>query len=145
MKKRFYIINVLFSLFIISCSEINYPPENNPPIIPAGGCSIQGVEVSFFDTCSFDFIMNFISGFDSVTVTESFLGGVFYLSADSGTYEYWLDYFDNDLTIERIDAIYPKPDSLILAIKVSGQKTIEEEKERFLQIKHITILDTVVF
>ena len=145
MKKYFYIINISFALFIISCREINYPPENKNPIIPAGGCSIQGVEVFFSDTCSYDFIMSFISGFDSVTVTESFLGSVFYLSSDSGTYQYWQNYFDNDLTIESISGLYPKPDSLILAIKVSGQKTVEEEKQRFLLIEHLTIIDILTF
>lgn len=141
MRKLFFVKFFFLLLIITSCSEIDTPPSIENPQFPSGGCYIVGVELDFVDTCSYDFITNFISGFDSITVSESFLGSTFYLYADSGDYEYWLKYFDNDPTIDRIDANYPSPDSLILVIKLSGQKSVDEERERFLQIEHLTLLN----
>ena len=139
MKMIFFIVITFISVLIISCSEINSPPTNENTQNPFFGCQIMGIELDFVDTCSYDFINQFISQFDSVTVAGSFLGSTFYLYADSGNYENWLHYFENDTTIDRIDAYYPAQDSLILVVKLTGQKSVDEETLRFSQIPHITI------
>jgi hypothetical protein len=81
-----------------------------------------------------------MSSFDSLTVTWARLGFTFYIYSDSGDYNYWLSYFSNDSTIDQILWDLNSSDSLILEIHISGKKSIEEEKERFLQINHLGIL-----
>lgn len=145
MKKIFFITIILVSVMIIGCSEINTPPPNeNIPIENQYGCYPMGVLITFNDSCSYGFITDFISQYDSISVTNSTLGATFELYADSGDYYYWLNYFENDPTIEQIYDSRPKPDSLILSVKVSGKISLEEETSRFLQIEHLTLLSTYI-
>jgi hypothetical protein len=136
------VLILLASLSLISCSKTIISFEEDP-IILAGGCEPVGVHLKFKDSCSYNFIMNFISEYNTVEILESYLGFVFFIYPDSGDYDYWVNYFAGDRTIKRIDGINPEPDSLILAIKVSGEKTIEEETERFTQIPHLTITQVI--
>lgn len=140
MNKYFYLIVLSLSFYITSCSENSNPVKKEEEnITPISNCSIQGLEIQFADTCSYDFITTFLSNYDSVTVMETFLGSTFYLYADSGDYNYWLKYFENDSTIQNIIG-YNSSDSLILKIKLTGKKSTEEERQRFLQIKNLEII-----
>ena len=140
MKNIFLFLTILFSLHFISCSKINNPVTIENNYYPVSHCEIDGLEIDFADTCSYNFVMSFMSAFDSVIVRNTDLGGTFRVHPDSGSYDYWQNYFANDSTI---DFIYPdlnSPDSLILIIHVSGKRSIEEEKERILQTNHLEII-----
>jgi|GEM_PF-4261301 len=140
MKKVVLVTIYLFSIFIISCSEINSPVSNDDKIIPVGGCSIVGVNIDFVDTCSYNFVIPFLSGFDSITIVETFLGSDFYIYADSGDYNSWKEYFKNDPTIKYLFRINPESDSLLFVFVLTGQKSLKEEIERFEQIEHLEII-----
>src|SRR5574338_702620 len=140
MKKAILVLVSLFLIFIISCSEINNPVSNDEKIIPAGGCSIVGVDIDFVDTCSYNFVIPFLSNFDSITIVEAFLGGDFYIYADSGAYDSWKEYFKDDPTIKYFFRINPDSDSLLFLFVLTGQKSIEEEREKFEQIEHLSII-----
>ena len=139
MKKYYYITGMLFSLFTISCDE--NPMSNEEEILtPISECSIQGLGIEFEDSCSYDFIIGFLASYDSITIQESFLGSTFYLYADSGNYNYWEDYFANDSTIQNMYG-YNSSDSLILVITLTGKKSTEEERQRFLNITNLEIIN----
>jgi len=131
MKKFIKILLILLSIFIISCNKNNNPVsnENNPPQNPnpGGTCSFAGIDIEFADSCSYNFIMNFLSGLDSIVILNKSLGSTFYLYADSSGYNYWEDYFKDDSTIQDLYG-YKSSDSLIIVIKSTGEKSLEEEK-----------------
>ncbi len=135
MNKHCYLIVLSLLFYFTSCSE-NSNPVNNKH---SNECSISGLEIEFADTCSYKFITTFMSGFDSVVVTETFLGSTFYSYADSADDIYWLNYYENDSTIQRL-IVYTSNDSLILKIKLTGEKSSQEEKQRFLAIKNLEII-----
>ena len=141
MGKINFLVLALPAFCFISCSN-----TNNPVIVednshhPISYCSFSGLEIDFTDTCSYEFVISFMVDFDSITISSTNLGSTFYVYPDTGDYNYWLDYFANYSTVDRIFRNLDNPDSLILEIHVSGKKSIEEEKERFLQIDHLEIL-----
>jgi hypothetical protein len=139
MKKTKFIFLVLMLLFIFSCTERKNPLASREIINPVSHCYMFGLEIDFVDTCSYDFVTTFLSSFDSVTVTGTFLGGNFYVYADSGDYYYWYKYFENDFTVQMM-TLASDSDSLILKITLSGTKSRIEEEQRFQQIKHLQIL-----
>lgn len=124
----------------MSCSESNNPISNEEEnITPISECSIQGLEIEFVDSCSYDFVNGFLASYDSIIIQETFLGSTFYLYADSGDSNYWQNYFANDSTIQWI-ITYNSSDSLILKIKLTGKKSTEEERQRFLSINNLEII-----
>lgn len=140
MKKIFFGVIYLSSLFIISCSEINSPDLTNNIIIPDGGCSTIGVDIDFVDTCSYNFVIPFLSNFDSITVDNTSLGSDFYIYADVGSYNSWQEYFNDDPTIKHFHRIKPESDSLFFVFVLTGQKSLEKERERFEQTEHLEII-----
>ena len=143
MRKIVFATFILLSFFIVSCDKNSDPissVENNPPIhYPVGHCSFFGIEIQFEDTCSYNFITTFLSTLDSIVVLDTYLGSTFYLYADSGDYNYWLNYFNNDSTIQNMSG-YNSSDSLILVIRLTGQKSQDEEEQKFLEIKNLKII-----
>jgi hypothetical protein len=125
--------------FLISCTTGQNPLSREEVHRPATNCYITGLKIDFADTCSYDFVMNFLSDYDSVTVTDSYLGDNFYLYADSGDYNYWYNYFAGDSTVQLVHLVRAA-DSLILKITVSGEKPRGEESQRFQQIRHLQII-----
>jgi hypothetical protein len=140
MKKVILVLISLFSIFISSCSKINSPVSNNETKTPTGDCTIVGVNIDFVDSCSYNFVIPFLSGFDSITIVETFLGSDFYIYADSGDYDSWKEYFKNDPTIKYFFRINADSDSLLFVFVLTGQKSLEEERERFEQIEHLEII-----
>lgn len=138
MKKALSII-LMVSFYLIACRESN-PITQDEEIILAGRCYTAGLEIFFVDSCSYKFITNFMSSFDSVVVGNYFLGSDFYLYADSGDYNYWVQYFVNDTTIFNIMNVSASKDSLILKLKSTGEKSIEEESQRLSSIKNLEII-----
>ena len=139
MCKYYHLIMLFLTFYIISCNEDSNPvkvEDNNKHI---NYCSIVGLEIGFSDTCSYKFITTFLSEFDSVRVTQTFLGDILYIYADSADIDYWLNYFENDSTIQNI-LVDNNADSLILKIRLTGKKSTEEEQQRFLRIEHLTLI-----
>ena len=130
----------LFSIFVISCSEINSPVLEEDNVIPTGGCSIVGVDLDFVDSCSYNFVIPFLSNIDSITVVETFLGSDFYIYADTGNYNSWAEFYKNDPTIKHLFQNNQDSDSLILRFELTGEKSILEERERFEQVEHFEII-----
>lgn len=130
----------LFSIFVISCSEVNNPVLEEEKIIPADGCSIVGVDLNFVDSCSYNFVISFLSKYDSITVIDTYLGSNFYIYADSGDYNSWTEFFKDDSTIKYIFRDNQDSDSLFLRFVLTGEKSIQEEKERFEKIDHLEII-----
>jgi len=138
MKRYYFLLIILFGIFFTACGKDNNPlvEEENKNI--AGYCSFAGLEIKFADTCSYNFIMSFLEEYDSVKIINSYLGGSFYLYADSGDYNYWSKYFENDSTIQNI-TVYYSVDSLILKIDFTGKNSLEIERQKFLSISHLII------
>jgi hypothetical protein len=139
MYKYYHLIILILSLYFIQCNDNSNPVKVEKDIKLINYCTIQGLEIEFSDTCSYKFITTFLSNIDSILVTETLLGSTFYLYADSADNNYWLEYFEKDSTIQSI-ITYNTADSIILKIELSGKKSIEEEKQRFLGIKHLKII-----
>ncbi len=139
MKTYFNFIFLIFTTLIFSCNKNYSPLEEQENFQNNSECFIDGIEIEFADTCSYNFIIAFVSGFDSIKVTDTFLGSTFYLYADSADANYWLDYFDNDSTIQEL-VVFDTSDSLVLKIKVNGEKSTEEEQLRFSTIKNLEII-----
>ena len=70
------------------------------------------------------------------------MGGTIYLFADSGDYNYWYNYFKNDSTIQFTFSGSTNPDSLILQMVLTGEKSIDEETQIFNRIKHLKVINT---
>lgn len=83
---------------------------------------------------------SFLSNFDSVIIREMFLEGYLYIYADSGNYDHWLNYFKDDSTIQYIHTANSSPDSLVLKFFLTRKRVIEEEIQRFQEIKHLQII-----
>ena len=128
-----------FVVYFISCSEESNP-VNEERIHPISNCSLDGLEIEFVDTCKYDFIISFLSTFDSVSVVDSFLGSTFYFYAESGDTDYWQNYFENDSSIQFFTT-YNSSDSLILKIRISGKYSEELDYERFLEINNLEFLN----
>jgi hypothetical protein len=139
MKKYFLFIFILIGVLFTACSKDNNPLIEEENKIVAGHCDFAGLEVKFADTCSYYFIKSFFQQYDSIKITYSSLGGSFYLYADSGDYNYWSKYFENDSTIQNINSFY-SADSLILKIDFTGENTLEIERQRLLSISNLTII-----
>jgi hypothetical protein len=139
MKTFFNFIFLVFTTLIFSCNKNYSPLEEQENLIHNSDCIIGGIEIEFVDTCSYEFITTFISAFDSIKVTDTYLGCTFYLYADSADYNYWLKYFENDSTIQSL-IFFNSADSLILKIRLTGKKSTEEERQRFLRIKNLKII-----
>ena len=125
---------------MISCDGRINPVSISLSHPAPGYCVFEGLELQFADTCSYDFVIGFLSGFDSVTVTRTLLGGTLYLFADSGDFSYWNEYFKNDSAIQYISTAYTSSDSLILKLVLTGKKSIDKEKESLSKIKNLTII-----
>jgi hypothetical protein len=145
MKIYFYQIVLSLSVYVASCSESSNPVKGTTAPIgphPVSTCSIQGLDLYFEDACSYNFVVSFLSTFDSVTINSILLGYNFYIYADSGDYNYWSDYFKEDSTIKYLYKIYTTSDSLLMKIIFTGQKTFEEEKVKFENIHNLKIIST---
>ena len=142
MIKWSYLIAILLSITLIFCNKNTSPIEVEHEIDPPTKCWIQGLEIEFSDTCSYSFIITFLSEFDSVQISHTFLGHTYHFVADSGDSDYWFDYFENDSTIQFI-GINNTSDTLQLEISVTGQRSFEEELQRFSNINHLVLVDIV--
>ena len=137
-------VTIIFSiLFLTSCNKDDYPVSTEEIIGPVIHCTIDGLDINFADTCSYNFVMFFLSGFDSVTIIDTHLGSDFYVYADSGDFIYWSDYFKNDSTIKYLFNVSSKPDSLIMEFILTGEKSVEEERKRFNEISHLEIINII--
>ncbi len=137
--KYYHLIILILSLYFIQCNDDSNPVIVEKDIKHINYCAIQGLEIEFSDTCSYEFMTTFLSNIDSILITETLLGSTFYLYADSADNDYWLEYFEKDSTIQSI-ITYNTADSIILKIEVSGKKSTEKEKQRFIGIKHLKII-----
>ncbi len=142
MKKTLVAIIILLSFYFISCRGNLNPVSIYIPHRTPGSCTSNELELSFQDTCSYNFVINFLSGFDSIKISSTLLGGTIYLLADSGDYNYWYNYFKNDSTIQFILSSSTNPDSLVLQMVLTGKKSIDEETQIFNQIKHLKVINT---
>ncbi len=141
MKRVFFVPIILISLYFTSCNESNNPVSDKKIEYPVEYCTTDGLEIDFEDTCSYNFVIPFISSFDSVVIGTTHLGAIFYIYANSGDYNYWADYFRDDSTIQYIFNLNSSSDTLILKIVTSGEKSIEEEKQRLLHINNLQIIN----
>ncbi|QQS37910.1 MAG: hypothetical protein IPM56_08220 [Ignavibacteriales bacterium] len=132
------IIPYFVCFFLVSCSENKNPVE--PENYFYYGCSPSGIYIDFVDTCSYGFVVPFLQQFDSVQISYTQLGSDFVIYADSGSYKSWSDYFKNDQTIQYLFNHLTNSDSLIMQFVLSGEKSIEEERQRFESIEHFEIL-----
>ena len=140
MKNYIISLLVLPSLFIISCSKTNNPISTNEYHNPIHNSSISSMEIGFIDTCSYNFVVSFLSDFDSLKINETFLGGYLYVYADSGEYLYWANYFNNHSSINYITISKSNPDSLTMKFSLSGQISLEVEKQIISRNKHLHII-----
>ena len=142
MKKRVFLLSISVFLLVVGCRDNIIPiaPQEQILIDGGGGCSVYGIDVSFADTCSYGFALLFLSAFDSVNIEETYLGSEFYIYADAGNFEYWNNYFMNDLTVKYMFNQSIGQDSLILKFVLTGEKSIAEETERFNNIEHLQII-----
>ena len=140
MYKYFFLFLVLSIFYFTSCTKDDNPIKYNDgdDIRLSGGCSFSMVIV-FDDTCSYDFILTFISNFDSILVEEISLGSVFYLYADSADKNYWHNFFETDTTIKYI-SIYTSSDSLIIRVESTGEKSTAEEQLKFSSIRNLELI-----
>ena len=143
MKLILSIATIVFTLLLISCSKNDNPVSTEEKIGLVPHCSISGIEIDFADTCSYNFVVQFLSTFDSVTIIETHLGSDFYIYTDSGDFNYWVEYFKNDSTIQYLFNVSTTSDSLIMEFVLSGQKSVEEERRRFNEIDHLEIINIV--
>jgi len=134
---------IISSLLFISCSKVNNPVSTEEKIGSVTHCRINGLDINFIDTCSYNFVVQFLSTFDSVTIIETHLGSDFYIYTDSGDFNYWVEYFKNDSTIQYLFNVSTTSDSLIMEFVLSGQKSVEEERRRFNEIDHLEIINIV--
>jgi hypothetical protein len=139
MQKSTYFFILIFITLNVSCTRNSNPLSEQNNIEHGSKCLIDGLEIEFADTCSYRFICTFMSEFDSIKIKETYLGCTFYLYTDSADDIYWENYFQNDSTIQRL-VVINSADSLILKIKVTGEKTTEEEQHRFSLIKNLEII-----
>ncbi len=142
MKRTCLVIIISISIYFISCRGNLNPVSIYIPHRTPGYCTANELELKFKDTCSYNFVINFLSGFDSIKISAALLGGTIYLLADSGDYNYWYNYFKNDSTIQFIFLGSTNPDSLVLQIILTGKKSIYEETQIFNQIKHLKVINT---
>ncbi|MBN1408443.1 MAG: hypothetical protein JW956_11670 [Calditrichaceae bacterium] len=142
MNRLIYLIVTLSIAALISCSKDNNPLDfqEEEKIRPAGYCTIDGLEITFNDTCSYNFIVNFLSGFDSIEMRYLSFGREFDLYADSAGGDYWLKYFKDDSTLQFVN-VNRISDSLRIHITTTGEKTLDEELKYFSSINHLQILN----
>ena len=138
MLRYYQLVVILFLFCFIACNKDKTPLGIEQEIIPP--LNIQGFEIEFSDTCSYSFIITFLSSFDSIRITSTFLGNTYHFMADSGDKEYWHSYFENDSTIQSLFT-YDTNDSLELKIRVTGERSSNEDLERFSTIKYLTLIE----
>jgi hypothetical protein len=102
MKNCFYLILIIIISLSISCRRNSNPLEIQRSDRLYSRVFLEGLEIEFADTCSYQFIHNFLSRFDELRIMDSFLGCTFYLYADSADGNYWISFFENDSTVQRI-------------------------------------------
>ena len=140
MSKYYHLIVILLSFYFVLCNKNFTPLEIEQEVDPPFSVNSEGLEIAFSDTCSYRFVLNFLSGFDSISISHTFLGNTYHFIADSGDSEYWLGYFENDSTIQFL-GINDKNDSLQLKIRVTGERSSHDELERFSNINYLTLIE----
>jgi len=140
MFKWSYLLAIFISFTLIFCNKNTSPIEFEHEIDPPTKCWNQGLEIEFSDTCSYSFIIAFLSNFDSVQISYTFLGHTYHFIADSGDVDYWFNFFENDSTIQFI-GINDTSDSLQIEIEVTGQRSSDEELQRFSDINHLLLIE----
>ena len=141
MKNVILLLSLLELLLFISCSEERNPVSNEEHPILIHHSSYSTFEFQFEDTCSYNFVISFFEQFDSVQVQAAYLGGYFYVYADSGDYNYWYDYFDDDSTIQSIYVENSVSDSLLLKLCLTGKKSSDQQRSELLNTKHLQIIN----
>ena len=138
MRVLWLLLSLFIIAYFISCSEESNPLKEEK-IHPVSYCSSSEVELEFADSCTYDFVISFLSTFDSVSIFDSYLGSTFYIFADSGDANYWQTYFENDSSIQHF-ITFNSADSLILEIRLFDKHSEESESQRFSRIKHLNII-----
>ena len=114
--KIYLFICIVLSIFMIASCEEKSNPTSNQKIFPAGGCDTAGLYLGLNDTCSYTFVKNFFSDFDSVQIVDSNFYAQLFLYADSGDVYYWDNFFENDSIITHMNTVNIN-DSLFLNIR----------------------------
>lgn len=141
MKITFMGVAVLLAFSLYACRGNINPVEVNLSRPLPGYCSILGLDIEFADTCSYDFVAKFFSGFDSVEIKSTLLGGAVYVHANSGDFNYWYQYFEEDSAVQYITASHTYSNALILKLMLTGKRSLNEEEEILSQIKYLRIIN----
>ena len=121
---------VFLSIIIFSCKEKSNPTSNQP-ILPVSKVDSSGLYLGLNDTCSYRFIKDFLSNYDSVQVLDANFYVQLYLYADSGDNDYWDDFFEKDSVINNL-YFFNSNDSLIIEIRYFNYDVNLEEYNTFL-------------
>ncbi len=128
---------ILFVLVLInSCIRDDNPLSIEKKIIPHGSCETEGINIDFADTCSYDFVISFLSEYDSVKIQRTYLGVDLFLYADSGNANYWFDYFKADSLNFSLSS-YSHSDSLFLVFSFISEGKFYTEKDDLINHRNL--------
>ncbi len=136
MKVLVKLFFVVFLVLTVSCKKDTNPVSLQSEMIPSGGCSTEGIDIVFVDSCSYDFAIAFLSDFDSVQIVETYFGINLYLYADSGDANYWINYFSEDSSFLDL-SFSTLSDSLFLKFRFLNEEVYLEEKDHLIDQKNL--------
>ena len=132
----FFIFLMFILLTIHSCIRDDNPLSIEKKIIPHGSCETEGIYIDFADTCSYDFVILFLSEYDSVKIQKTYLGVDLFLYADSGNANYWFDYYKADSLNFSLSSYAPS-DSLILVFEFISEEKFYSEKDDLINHRNL--------